>query len=98
MVSASEVGPDGYGELLSRLKDRVPASRVRAARAANTEVSRLYWSICRDILDRQEVAGWGTKVVDRLATDMRAEFPDQRGWSQRNLLYMRPVAQTWPDG
>ncbi|WP_407671888.1 PDDEXK nuclease domain-containing protein [Oerskovia douganii] len=98
MVSAYEVGPDGYGELLSRLKERVRASRVRAARSANTELLRLYWSIGRDILDRQEAAGWGTKVVDRLAADLRAEFPDQRGWSRRNLLYMRSVAQAWPDG
>ncbi|MFJ2521340.1 YhcG family protein [Cellulosimicrobium cellulans] len=97
-MRANEVEPDGYGELLSRLKERVRASRVRAARAANTELMRLYWSIGRDILDRQEAAGWGTKVVDRLAADLRAEFPDQQGWSRRNLLYMRSVAQTWPDG
>ncbi|MHA7134329.1 PDDEXK nuclease domain-containing protein [Oerskovia turbata] len=96
MVSANEVEPDGYGELLSRLKERVRVSRVRAARAANTELLRLYWSIGRDILDRQEAAGWGTKVVDRLAADLRAEFPDQRGWSRTNLMYMRRVAEVWP--
>jgi predicted nuclease of restriction endonuclease-like (RecB) superfamily len=96
-VSANEVELDGYGELLSRLKERVRTSRVRAARAANTELMRLYWSIGRDILDRQEAAGWGTKDVDRLAADLRAKFPE-RDWSRWNLLYMRSVAQTWPDG
>lgn len=88
-MSTSDVTPAGYAELLERLKDRVRSSQVRAARAANTELLRLYWSIGRDILDRQEAAGWGAKILDQLATDLRAEFPDQRGWSRRNLLYMR---------
>jgi hypothetical protein len=57
---------------------------------------RLSWSIGRDILDRQEAAGWGTKVVGRLAADLRAEFPDQRGWSRTNLMYMRRAAEVWP--
>ncbi|WP_244985530.1 PDDEXK nuclease domain-containing protein [Cellulosimicrobium cellulans] len=51
----------------------------------------------RVILERQQAAGWGAKVVDQLATDLRAEFPDQRGWSRRNLLHMRAVAHAWPD-
>ncbi len=58
---------------------------MRAARAANSELLALYWSIGRDILDRQEQAGWGSRVIDRLAADLRAEFLDQRGWSRRNL-------------
>ena len=68
---------------------------MRAARAASTEILRLYWSIGRDILERQRVAGWGTKVVDHLAADLQREFPDQRGWSRRNLLYMRKAAEIW---
>ncbi|SFB40387.1 Predicted nuclease of restriction endonuclease-like (RecB) superfamily, DUF1016 family [Cellulomonas marina] len=87
---------DGYGELLAELKARVRATQFRAARAANTEVLRLYWSIGRDILVRQQAAGWGSKVVDRLAGDLKREFPDQRGWSRRNLLYMRKAAEVWP--
>ena len=86
----------GYADLLGRLKDRVRQTQFRAARAVNTEVLTLYWSIGRDILDRQQIAGWGSKVVDMLAADLKREFPDQRGWSRRNLLYMRRAAQAWP--
>jgi len=68
--------PSGYAELLEQLKARVRTSRVRAARAANSELLGLYWSVGWDMLDRQEQAG---RVIDRLATDLRAEFPDQRG-------------------
>ncbi|MGW6132379.1 PDDEXK nuclease domain-containing protein [Cellulomonas sp. NPDC055163] len=93
--SSGDVELAGYAELLETLKQRVRTAQVRAARAANTEVLRLYWSIGRDILDRQEQAGWGAKVIDRLAGDLRAEFPDQRGFSVRNLHYMRAVAEVW---
>lgn len=69
--------------------------RSGLARAANTEVLRLYWSIGRDILDRQSAAGWGSKIVTRLATDLSREFPDQRGWSASNLKNMRRIAEVW---
>ncbi len=89
--------PVGYAELLEALKARVRSTQVRAARATNTEVLGLYWSIGRDILDRQDTAGWGARVVDRLAADLRLEFPDQRGWSRRNLLYTRALLDRLED-
>ncbi|MDR1442020.1 MAG: PDDEXK nuclease domain-containing protein [Bifidobacteriaceae bacterium] len=88
--------PEGYGDWLADVKARVRATAFRAARAANTEVLRLYWSIGRDILDRQERDGWGAGVVDTLSRDLRAEFPGQSGWSKRNLYWMRKAAEIWP--
>ncbi|ACZ32443.1 protein of unknown function DUF1016 (plasmid) [Xylanimonas cellulosilytica DSM 15894] len=96
MTASKDVAPDGYAALLAELKARVRATQFRAARAANAEVLRLYWSIGRDILDRQAQSGWGSKVVTRLAEDLQREFPDQKGWSRSNLLYMRRVAEVWP--
>lgn len=95
-MSGRDVEVDGYADLLAELKARVRATQVRAARAVNTEVLRLYWSIGRDILQRQQTDGWGSKVVTRLAADLQREFPDQRGWSRSNLLYMRRAAEVWP--
>ena len=95
-ASSGALDPAGYAELLEELTARVRATQVRAARAANTEVLALYWSIGRDVLARQGQGGWGAKVVERLAGDLRAAFPDQRGWSRRNLQYMRAMAAAWP--
>jgi predicted nuclease of restriction endonuclease-like (RecB) superfamily len=97
VTADGDVVPAGYAELLEQLKVRVRSAQVRAARAANGEVLALYWSVGRDILDRQDQAGWGTGVVARLAADLRVEFPDQRGWSRRNLRYMRAFDAAWPD-
>jgi predicted nuclease of restriction endonuclease-like (RecB) superfamily len=64
-------------------------------RSVNEELVLLYWEVGREILQRQEREGWGAKVIDRLAGDLRAAFPDM-GWSPRNLKYMRALAAAWP--
>ena len=89
--------PAGYGEWLADLKGRIRQARLRASLAVNAELIGLYWRIGRDILDRQQTDGWGAKVVDRLAADLRAEFPEMTGLSRANLLYMRAFAEAWPD-
>ena len=48
-------------------------------------------------MERQERAGWGAKVIERLATDLHNEFPDMKGFSRTNLLYMRAFAESWPE-
>ncbi len=88
--------PEGYARFLSELRARVQAARTRAVRAVQSELVLLYWSIGKDILERQERLGWGAGVIEQLASDLRREFPDSRGFSGRNLLYMRRFAQAWP--
>ncbi|WP_454853213.1 PDDEXK nuclease domain-containing protein [Promicromonospora soli] len=97
-IETSDAGvPKGYNEFMTDLKQRVRTTQFRAVRAANAEVLRLYWSVGRDILDRQKDEGWGAKVVDQISADMRREFPGQRGWSRTSLKYMRMFAEGWPD-
>lgn len=87
----------GYDELLRDLKARIGQAQVRAAIAVNSELVMLYWSIGRDILVRQQQQRWGAKVVDRLAADLRRAFPEMKGFSRTNLLYMRAFAEAYPD-
>ena len=89
--------PQGYAEWLAELKTRIHAAQQRATLAVNSEMVLLYWQIGRDILARQADQGWGAKVIDRLAKDLRAAFPDMKGFSPRNLKYMRAFADAWPD-
>lgn len=89
--------PVGLVELVEQIKERVHTSRLRAARAVNTELVLMYWQIGRDINERIAAEGWGAKVVDTIAARLRAEFPGQRGWSLRNLRYMRDFARLWSD-
>lgn len=89
--------PDGYALWLAELQTRIHSAQQRAALAVNRELVLLYWQIGQDILQRQQQQGWGAKVIERLAHDLRVAFPDMRGFSPRNLKYMRAFAQAWPE-
>lgn len=89
--------PEGYASWLAELKAQIHDAQQRAAQALNLELVALYWKIGNAILDRQDTQGWGAKVVDRLSQDLRSAFPEMKGFSPRNLKYMRAFALAWPD-
>ena len=89
--------PAGYADWLADLKGRIHTAQQRAMLAVNRELVLLYWQIGQDILARQATQGWGAKVIERLALDLRAAFPEMKGFSRANLMYMRAFAQAWPD-
>jgi predicted nuclease of restriction endonuclease-like (RecB) superfamily len=93
----STIEPVGYGELVEALKDRIRSAQVRAALSVNRELVLLYWQVGRLILERQGQEGWGSKVIERLSQDLRREFPEMKGFSARNLKYMRSFAEAWPE-
>lgn len=89
--------PPGYAEWLAELKARVHAAQQRAGLAVNRELLQLYWHIGRDILERQARQGWGSRILDQVSADLRAAFPEMKGFSRSNLKYMRAFAEAWPD-
>jgi predicted nuclease of restriction endonuclease-like (RecB) superfamily len=93
----ASASPAGYADWLADLKTRIHSAQQRAALAVNRELVLLYWQIGRDILARQAAQGWGAKVIERLAHDLRTAFPDMKGFSRANLMYMRAFAEAWPD-
>jgi predicted nuclease of restriction endonuclease-like (RecB) superfamily len=89
--------PEDYHDFLRELKARILQAQVRAIISINRELVLLYWQIGRDILNRQQQQGWGAKIIDNLAADLRTAFPEMKGFSPRNLKYMRSFAETYPD-
>jgi predicted nuclease of restriction endonuclease-like (RecB) superfamily len=92
-----DILPSDYHAFLQSIKTRVQQAQLKAVVAVNTELIMLYWQIGREILERQGKEGWGTGVIDRLAKDLHAAFPQMKGFSPRNLGYMKRFAQTYPD-
>jgi len=78
-----------YTAFLTEVKGRILTARFQAGRAVNRELVMLYWDIGRGIVEKQQTAGWGDSVVERLAADLRAEFPDLRGFSGRSVWDMK---------
>lgn len=81
--------PKGYGRLLTDIKERIRSAQYEALKAVNKELVGMYWDIGRMIVERQKGATWGKSVVQRLAADLRAEFPGVSGFSAQNLWRMR---------
>ena len=81
--------PADYTNLLVAVKERIRSAQLAALKAVNTELVGLYWDLGRMIVERQEQAGWGKSVVERLSQDLRREFPGVAGFSVQNLWYMR---------
>ncbi len=85
-----------YEVLLDQLKQKIRSAQIQSAVRVNSELIQLYWQIGRDIITSQEREGWGTKVVDRLGSDLSKSFPHMRGFSPRNLNYMLALARAYP--
>jgi predicted nuclease of restriction endonuclease-like (RecB) superfamily len=97
MAMANEIVPTEYQTFLQNIKTQVQQAQLKAVMAVNKELILLYWHIGKEILKRQDTEGWGTGVIDRLSNDLHAAFPQMRGFSVRNLKYMRAFAETYPD-
>ena len=77
--------PVEYSNVLGEIKRRIENEHLRTVMAANSAMVLLYWDIGRLILERQDLEGWGARIIDRLAADLRKAFPEMQGLSPRNL-------------
>jgi predicted nuclease of restriction endonuclease-like (RecB) superfamily len=97
MPNTNSILPTDYAATLRTIQQRVRQERVRVTLSANASLIHLYWDIGRLIVERQNREGWGAKVIDRLARDLRKSFPAMQGFSTRNLHCMRKLAEEYPD-
>ena len=97
MPKSDLIPDDDYRELLEELKQQIRTAQVKAALAVNRELLLLYWRIGCEILARQQAQGWGAKVITRLSKDLKQEFSEMKGFSARNLGYMKTLAEAWPE-
>jgi predicted nuclease of restriction endonuclease-like (RecB) superfamily len=93
----NDLSLEKYDRFLRELKERIRNAQIQAALAVNRELILLYWQIGREILTRQQQEGWGAKVINKLAKDLQKAFPEMKGFSRTNLLYMRAFAEAYPD-
>jgi predicted nuclease of restriction endonuclease-like (RecB) superfamily len=89
MGSIQPASDRAYQDFLQAIKSQVVQSRIGTARAVNRSLIGLYWALGQLIVERQEALGWGKAVVERLSADLKAEFPEMRGFSPQNLWLIR---------
>ncbi len=88
-MSQDIIKTDEYRKLVSDLKNRIQAAQIKAAVTVNTQLIALYWDIGRQIAQKQQVSGWGDAVIDEIAKDLTRELGGLKGFSRRNLYYMK---------
>ena len=88
---------DAYLKFIDEVKLEIQKQRISVVLNANSSMICLYWNIGRGILKKQEEEGWGAKIIDRMAKDLKDAFPEMSGFSPRNIKYMRKFAESWPD-
>lgn len=91
MSKSKSIVPADYAKFLTGLKERIRTARITAVRAVNRELILLYWDIGQAIVEKQQAARWGDAVVEQLAADLRAEFPNMRGFSNQNVWRMKQL-------
>jgi predicted nuclease of restriction endonuclease-like (RecB) superfamily len=87
----------GFAALVTEVKGRIQAAQTRAMLAVNAELVRLYWDIGRIIDERQQREGWGAAVIPRLASELRNELPELKGFSERNIKLMLAFYREYPN-
>ncbi|MBC8143220.1 MAG: DUF1016 domain-containing protein, partial [Armatimonadetes bacterium] len=86
-----------YESFLQTIKNQIQTVQLDAALAVSRRLILLYWQIGSEIRKRQSAQGWGAKIVQKLANDLRFAFPSVEGFSRTNLLYARSFAEAYPD-
>ena len=94
-MNNNEIMDQDYSILITDLKKRVAESRYKATLSVNKEMVLLYHHIGQQILKSQKEKGWGSKVIEKLSKDLRSAFPEMKGFSRTNLLYMRKFAEEY---
>jgi len=89
--------PVTYPSFVASLSEFIKKEKLTAILNANQKMILMYWHIGSSILDKQKEEAWGAKIIDRLSHDLKEAFPEETGFSPRNLKYMRKFAEAWTD-
>lgn len=84
MIVANE-----YKEFIQNIKSKIQSAQIKAHVKVNEEMLRLYWDIASMIVEKQKNSAWGDGFIAQMSKDLQREFPDMKGFSRTNLLYMK---------
>ena len=84
-----------YKQFIKDIKFKIKTSQIKASIKVNEELLKLYWDIAQMIVSKQKESSWGDGLVERISKDLKREFPDMKGFSKTNLLYMKKWYLFW---
>ena len=84
-----------YKQFIATIKSQIQLSQIKAAVLVNRELLKLYWFIGSQIVEKQKSAHWGDGLIQQTSYDLQHEFPDMKGFSYRNIKYMKQWFMFW---
>lgn len=84
-----------YNEFLREIKDQIVNAQIKTALTVNRELLKLYWNLSKQIIEKQEKASWGEGILESISHDLQKEFPHMKGFSVRNLQYIKKWYKYW---
>ena len=92
----SKIGKKDFDAFVHAIGSEIEQAQVRLISAANAQMLFHYWKVGNFILYHQSLQGWGGKVIKKLAQAIRFNYPEKKGYSERNLTYMCQFARSYP--
>ncbi|HAT1775839.1 DUF1016 domain-containing protein [Legionella pneumophila] len=84
-----------YKKWITDLRSKLKQAQLKAAVTVNQQLLMFYWDLGTDIIEKQKITAWGEGLLKQLSQDLMSEFPDMKGFSERNLRLIRQWAQFW---
>ena len=84
-----------YKKFIQNIKSKIQSSQIKASIKVNVELLKLYWDIAEMIVQKQKASAWGTSFIEQISKDLKNEFPNIKGFSKTNLLYMKKWYLFW---
>lgn len=95
IIKKAEVSTGDYKNFITSLKEKIHLAQIKGTIAVNKELIKLYWDIGKDIVEKQDQEGWGSKILEKVAQDLQNEFPGVEGFSRRNMFRMKSFYQAY---
>jgi len=92
-----QIEPLKYNNFINQLKQKIQTSQIKASIRVNEELLKLYWDMAQMIIAKQQEASWGDGIIEKISRDLKEEFPNIKGFSKTNLLYMKKWYLFWYD-
>jgi predicted nuclease of restriction endonuclease-like (RecB) superfamily len=97
VVTALDFSNEAYQSWVNDICSTIETARLQTSLKVNADLLQLYFTIGKEILEKQETQGWGAQIIDLLSVDLQKRYKGESGYSTRNLSYMKGFAKQYPD-
>ncbi|GAB6888700.1 hypothetical protein JCM13304A_21990 [Desulfothermus okinawensis JCM 13304] len=94
-MSENIINSEDYKNFITQIKNKIHSAQIKAAISVNKQMLKLYWFLGSEIVKKQKIANWGDGLLKQISADLKREFPEIKGFSYRNIKYMKQWYSFW---